>query len=284
MSSSVSTTDSSELGNLLPSIVAEALFVASERSIMRGLVKNFTLPMGSGKTVKVPVYPLQSAAGLTEGTDLTGGNIAVSSATLTVSEVGLMTTVTDLARMTSASNVIADVGRLFGEAIARKIDTDLTGLFSGFSTTVGGNTTTATAALVFQAIAKLKAAGVPSSDISIVLHPQIAYDLKSSITSTFAAPASAVGNAALEQGFIGMLAGAPVYETSNFATPGTAGDYVGGVFHRDALGLAMLQDIRLETQRDASLRADEIVATAIYGVGELYDGYGVGFSADSSIV
>ena len=41
--------------------------------------------------------------------------------------------------------------------------------------------------------------------------------------------------------------------------------------HPDALGLAMMQDLKIETQRDASLRADEIVATAVYGVGELND-------------
>jgi hypothetical protein len=40
------------LNDLLPSIVAEAMFVASERSIMRGLVKNYSLAPGQGKTVQ----------------------------------------------------------------------------------------------------------------------------------------------------------------------------------------------------------------------------------------
>ena len=64
----------------------------------------------------------------------------------------------------------------------------------------------------------------------------------------------------------------------------TAGDSKGAVFHRDALGLAMMQDINIEVQRDASLRADELVATAVYGVGELFDTYGVELNFDSSIV
>ena len=54
-------------------------------------------------------------------------------------------------------------------------------------------------------------------------------------------------------------------------------------FHRDALALAMMQDLKIETQRDASLRADEIVATAVYGAGELNDTYGVEVHVDSSI-
>jgi len=274
------------LNDLLPSIVAEALFVASEASIMRNLVRNYTIPMGSGKTITVPRYPQVSAAALTEGTDLTNTAVSTDGATLTVSEVGVMTVVTDLARMASASNVIADVGRLFGEAIARKIDSDLTALFDGFSTNALGDGTTAiTAAAIFQAVAKLRSAGVPPTDLFCVLHPAIAYDLKANMTNTFANPnAGILQNEAMATGYVGTLAGVPIFETSNMANTGTTGDYKGGLFHRDALGLAFLQDIKIETQRDASLRGDELVATAVYGVGELYDGYGVELHYDSSIL
>jgi hypothetical protein len=63
-----------------------------------------------------------------------------------------------------------------------------------------------------------------------------------------------------------------------------SGDYGCGVFHKDALGLAMMQDIRIETQRQAALRGYDIVGSAIYGVGELYDGAGVLATFDSTIV
>jgi N4-gp56 family major capsid protein len=274
----------STLNDLLPSIVAEALFVAQERSIMRQLVRNYTLPMGNGKTVTVPVYPAQTAASVNEATDLTNTSISTGGAVLTVGEVGIMTTVTDLARNASSTNVIADVGRLFGAAIAAKMDQDLMALFAGFSSSLGDHTGAINAAAIFQAVAKLRSLGVPPQDLYVVLHPAIAYDLKSSITSTFAAPASMLGNEALVSGYIGSLAGCPVFESSNIANTGTAGDYTGAVFHKDALGLAMMSDIRIETQRDASLRADELVATAVYGVGELYDGYGVKLQYDSSIL
>lgn len=278
-------TTSTSLNDLLPSIVAEAMFVASERSIMRGLVKNFSLPLGSGKTITVPRYPTQTAAAVNEGTDLSNTSVSTDGAVLTVSEVGIMTTVTDYARMTSASNVIADVGRVFGEAIARKMDQDLLALFDGFSVGIGDGTAAITAASIAQAVAKLRASAVPMDAIYCVLHPNIAYDLKANITNTFVNPnAGIIQNEAMATGYVGTLFGVPVFETSNMADTGTAGDYKGGVFHRDALGLAVLQDIKIETQRDASLRADEIVATAVYGVGELYDGYGVELHFDSSIL
>jgi len=278
----------SSLNDLLPSIVAEALFVAQERSIMRGLVRNFALPMGSGTTVTVPVYPKQTAAGVSEGTDLSNTSISTSGAVLTVGEVGIMTTVTDLARNASARDVISDVGRLFGEAIAAKMDKDLTALFAGFSAGAGDYTTQITAAAIFQQVAKLRGAGVDAAGLVCVLHPEIAYDLKAALTTNgnVAFTAGAFGNVAneaMQMGYVGQLAGVPVFETANIDYVTNAGDFTGAVFHRDALGLAMMQDIKIETQRDASLRADELVATAVYGVGELYDGYGRYLKYDSSI-
>jgi len=280
----MSTSTTTTLNDLLPSIVAEALFVANERSIMRGLVRNYSLGQGQGKTVTVPVYPKSTAAGLTEGTALTATAISTGGATLTVGEVGLMTAVSDMAMVASASNVVSDIGRLFGEAIARKIDLDLTALFTSFDAGVGDNTTAITAAKIFEAVAKLRAQGYDTTnDCAIVLHPMIAYDLKSTITSTFAAPASMVGNSALENGYVGLLAGVPVYETSNIANTGTAGDYNGALIHRDALGLAIQSDIKIETQRQAALRGWDIVGSAAYGVGILNNAAGQYLAFDSSI-
>ena len=280
-------TTSSTLSELYTEIVAEALFVASERSIMRPLVKNYAIT-GGGKSVEVPIYAAVSAAAVSEASDLSNTAINPSSVTITASENGIMTTLTDLGRNAAPRNVAADIGKLFGEAIAKKIDTHLTALFGGFSNTVGGNTTVMSAALIFNAVAKLRATGVPSDNLACILHPNIAFDLKSGLSNTFANPNPGVGNEALRTGFAGQIAGVSVYETSNMAdssgnNPGTTGDYKGAVFHSDALGLAMMQDLKIETQRDASLRADEIVATAVYGVGELQDSYGCEVEADSSI-
>lgn len=267
-------TNTTTIDDLLPSIITEAMFQVEENSIMAGLVRNYSLPLGSGKTITVPKYTAQTATPVGEGVDLSGINnvdITTGSAELAVSEVGIMTMVTDLAQRTAASNVIADVGRLFGSAIARKIDQDLTALFAGFSTVLGDGIAPVTAASIFEAVARLRAQGITPDGLACVLHPEIAYDLKSSITSTFAAPASEVGNSAMRMGMVGMLAGIPVYESANITS--TAGVSSGAVFHRDALGLATLTGINVEAQRDASLRATE-----------LNDAYGVGMSFDSSIV
>ena len=275
----------STLNDLLPQITAEAMFVANERSIMRGLVKNYALAAGQGKTITVPRYPAQNAAAVTEGDEVSNTAVSTDGVTLTVSTVGIRTLVTDLARASAASNVVADLGRLFGEAIAKKIDQDLLALFSGFSNGVGGASTAMSAALVAQAVAKLRANAVPGDALACVVHPYVAYDLKANLTNTFANPnAGIIQNEAMAAGYVGTLFGVPVFESSNIADTGTAGDYVGAVFHRDALGLAMIGDINIETQRRASFIGDDVVASCHYAVGELYDAYGVKITADSSLV
>ena len=85
---------------------------------------------------------------------------------------------------------------------------------------------------------------LPGDNLNAVIHPQIAFDLKSGLTNTFANPnANGVGNEALRSGFVGQIAGVNIFETSNMTDssgndPGTTGDYKGAVFHRDALALA----------------------------------------------
>ena len=274
---------SSTLSELYTEIVAEAQFVAKEQSIMRNLVRNYAIT-GGGKAVEVPIYAAVSAAAVSEATDLSNTAINPTSVTITASEVGVMTTLTDLARNAAPRNVAADIGRLFGEAVAKKQDADLTALFDGFSTAVGDGTAALSAAGVFNAASTLRAAALNLNDCAVVLHPKIAYDLKANLTNTFAnSNANDLANEALRSGFVGQLAGLRIFETSNISNTGNAGDYKGGAFHRDALALAEMQGLKIETQRDASLRADEIVATSVYGVGEIHDSYGVEIHMDSSI-
>ena len=90
-------------------------------------------------------------------------------------------------------------------------------------------------------------------------------------------------NEAMRTGFIGTIAGVQIFESSNVDGTSDTDNCKGAVFSQDALALAMMQDLKIESQRDASLRADEIVATAVYGVGEIHDSYGVEMLNESVI-
>ena len=274
-------TNSTTLANVLPEIVAEAVFQANERSLMRALVRNFNIPAGSGNSIKVPVYPVQAAGALTEGVAPTALAVDTGSKAITVGEVGMTATISDIAMIGSSSNVIADIGGQFGRGIAQKIDEDLCALFDGFSTSIGGATTQLTPALIFEAIATLRAANVPASDMAVVIHPEIAYDLKSGLTNTFAQPNSGMNSEVMRDTYVGNMGGVNIYESSAMGISTRVSK--GAIFHKDALGLAMMQDIKIETQRESTLRADTLTATAVYGVGELQDAYGVELHNQTSL-
>ena len=277
-------TTSSTLSELYTNITQEAIFTFQETSVMRPLVTLYPL-MGSGKVAEVPVYPAISAAAVNEATDLSNTAVNPTSATITASEIGVMTTLTDLGASSASRNVGADIGKLFGEAIAKKVDTDLVGLFSSFTTnTAGAAGTELTADLLFKAQAQLRTLSVPAPYYA-VFHPKALFNLKKTLTqagySGTATAISEIGNEALRNGYIGRIAGIDVFENANLSIDGSD-DSVGGVFHPQSIGLAMKEDFKVETQRDASLRATEIVASIVYGKAVVKESFGAAITTDAA--
>jgi len=275
--------DTGSLQHLISPIVQEAMFVASETAIMPGLVKNFTVPANAGKVLQVPIYATQTiAADTAESTDLSNTEVSTSVANITLLEAGIMTTLTDMARNHSVSNVTADLGKLFGEAIAKRHDRALTGLFSSFTNQIGEDSDEVEVKDLFEAYATLKANAVPGPYVG-VFNPKAIYNVKKTLTNTFVNPnASAVVNQAMSEGYVGRIAGIDIYESSNVVEP-SSGVAINAVFSRDALGVAVAQNINIETQRDASLRASEIVASTRYGVSVLHNSYGVQLKGDANL-
>lgn len=274
-------TTSSTLDDLFANIIAQARFTAEEESLMLGLVTQYNIGDEAGKTIQVPKYPAVTAADLTEGTDMSSSTVSTSSVSITVGEVGAQVVLTDLAAM-GAGNPAEELGTVLGNAIATKMDSDLIALFDGFSTSFGAAAQEITVADLFKAAATLRN-NKAQGDIFAVVNPFQAYQLKANLTNTFANPNGGdAQNTAMVNAYVGTIAGIDIYESSNVAVDGS-GDAKGAVFSREALAIAMKRDFQIEAQRDASLRAFELNATAIYGVGELDDSYGCEMLFDATI-
>lgn len=274
-------TTSTSLDDLFVNIIAQARFTAEEQSLMMGLVTQYNIGAQAGKTIQVPKYPAIAAASLTEGTDMGSTSVSTSSVSVTVGEVGAQVLLTDLAAM-GAGNPADELGTVLGNAIATKIDTDLIALFDGFSASFGAAASEITVADLFKAAATLRANKV-TGVINAVVHPYQAYALKANLTNTFANPNGGdLQNEAMRNGYVGSIAGINVYESANVAIDGS-GDAKGAVFAPEALAIAMKRDFNIEPQRDASNRAWELNATAIYGVGELDDSFGVELLSDATL-
>lgn len=277
----ISGTNSTTLDDLFVNIVAQARFTAEEQSLMLGLVTQYNIAGQAGKVIQVPKYPAVDAAALEEGTAPADTNVSTSSVSVTCSEVGNSVLLTDLAAM-GAGNPADELGTVLGNAIATKIDKDLIALFSGFSAGLGAAGQEIAVSDIFKAAATLRANKVTGS-MAAVVHPFQAYSLKAGLTNTFANPNGGdLQNEAMRNGYVGSIAGVDIYESANVSVDGND-DAIAGVFAPEALAIAIKRDFNLETQRNATRRGTEMVATAIYGVAELDDSFGVKITADAAL-
>jgi N4-gp56 family major capsid protein len=274
-------TTSTTLDDLFVNIIAQARFTAEEQSLMMGLVTQYNIQNQAGKTIQIPKYPAISAAAVAEGTDLSSTTVSTSKVEVTIGEVGAQVLLTDMATYGADSPAEA-MGTLLGNAIATKMDTDLLALFSGFSGALGAAGQEITVADLFKAAATLRSNKVTGS-MAAVVHPFQAYQLKANLTNTFANPNGGdLQNEAMRNGYVGTIAGIDIYESANISVDGN-GDAVAAVFAPEALAIAVKRDFNLAPQRDESLRAWELNATAVYGVAELDDDFGVKITADATI-
>lgn len=240
---------------------------------------------------RFPKMPKLAASALTDGTDLTANTaFSPTTSTLTVGEAGLKLTITDLAEMGGIIG-LQQYGAEAGRAVAEKITGDLVALGAGFSTSVGTTNTDLTEAFVLAANATLRAANVPGPYIRL-LHPNSFFsELIGSIGSTYSALANTGAGVRAESndlpasgdsGVVGNLLGAFTILSSQVGEDGNS-DKENAQWSRDrALGYVSRWDIRVEFERDASLRGTEVVVTAAYATGEIDDTSGVRIVSDGA--
>jgi len=282
---------SSIVSELYSNIVQSALYTYSEQAVIRPVVRNYDMTGTPGLTAQVPKYPAITASDLTDGTDLsTNTAFNTTSVTMTAAERGARITLTDLAKESAQEDVAAAIGRQLGEAMVNKVDGEIAALFPSFSNRVGAAGDGITAETIFKAVGQLRSQNA-RGQVFVVLHPFQAMDLKIQLAgagNTNMANPPAVGNTVLTSGVIGSIGSAIILESNNVgkdtndSVTGT-GNFVGCAFTQDAIGYMVKRNIRVESQRDASLRADEIVGSMAYATAELFDEYGVGILGKASL-
>ncbi len=280
MANEITTTSLTKLFN---EMITDISFTANESYILKNLVKNVVAPM-STTTTQVPVYPTDTiASAVAEGTDYTTNtDIVPTDLDLTVSEHVLMSTLTDLSASVGNRNNIMDIINYLGSGVAKRQDQDISGLFTSFSTEKGpGAGAELTPSHIFQAVASLRGNNV-TGEIVAVLHPAQVYAVQNALTNSFIPQSNAAtAEAVMRNGFVGELAGVNVFQSTSVQVDGS-GDAIGAVFARDAIALAD-RGVSTEIERNASLRASEIVTTGTWAEGILHNTYGVKLTSDSIV-
>lgn len=269
----------SSMGSLYPSIYEDTLFVIREASLMPGLVTNYS---ATGMQVRyLGIYPQITAQAVSEGVDYANPTewTKTQQMALTPSEAVAQVILTDERIATDPEDARQSAARELGLAIATKIDTDLTALFSGFSTNKGTSGSALSIARCAAAMAVLRSYSVPNP-VYFVLHPYGWHDIWTELgqPTTNKAFLGETANQAMMDYFVSDFLNAQWFVSANVKESGTDG--YSAVFHREALALDTRLAPRMEVERDASLRADEINVVAWYGVGERRDTFGVGLTHD----
>jgi hypothetical protein len=280
------TATTGNLENAQRILLAASRYTEEHNAPAMALIESFNLAKGA-KQVTVPKVGQMTISDLTDGQDIIDEEeIGMSSVDLTASEVGAKVILTDKLVRQAADNVFSIVGRQLGDGMARKKDTDVHALYSGLNggTNLGTSGTTLKLANVAAAIAYAKANKF-GTQLYILHHPNTVFDIANTAVTasqTYPVP-KGWSEDLLGEFFSGLrpLNGVPIFEDGNLDNS-TAAATVGVIADKAALAVLKSVDTNTERQRDASLRATELVMTADYGVFELDDSRGAAMTYDAS--
>jgi hypothetical protein len=260
---------------LFAPLVTAAQFQAYESSVARQLVTVFDAPVGSGKSLQIPVWSSVSANIITDEDVAPLTQTNTTSQTLTLTEHVVYHQVTDMLRDSSFSNVMSALGDQSGRAIAESMDTQAFAQFSNFGTNVGGAGEELTVERILRAVAILRSNKLTGPFFAVV-HPRAAYNVKKELAlagGNNIPSLSNVGESVLSNFYIGQIAGCMVYESS--LVPQVSGDAINGVFAPSAIAHALRGTVTMEEQRQAAARATDIVVKAVAGAALINANHGV---------
>jgi hypothetical protein len=272
------------LENASNTIVTVERFTEEHNSPALQLLEQFNLPKGT-KTVTVPKVAQMTVSDLVDGQDIIDEeDIGMTTIDLTASEVGAKVIITDKLLRQSTTNTFSMIGRQLGDAMARKKDSDVIALYTNLNggTELGGDGADMNTQNVHAIISNAKANKF-GNQLYIVHHPNaIATLSKQSATTADTAAAAGLTSGwsvdLLQNFYSGLrpINGVSIFEDGNIAKVSGVDSGIGVIADKTAMAALTSMETRTERQRDASLRATEIVITSDYGVFELDDSRGAG--------
>ncbi|MBI5492011.1 MAG: hypothetical protein HY893_03665 [Deltaproteobacteria bacterium] len=265
------TTAAGSAGELIAAEIVSRLIIdaAYAEAVMPPLVRVADISGDSTLTVEFPKWPLLSASDLTEATDMSNTAVNTTSTLITADEAGIMITVTDMLLNGSGLGGLEPYAAELGKALAAKIDADLLSSASALTNSVGTSGQALTEANFLSAIYALELGNARGPFVA-VLHPYQVSNLRSAIASSTGAVWGGPSTPAADVGSLGTLYGVDIIQSTNCASVNVNADRQGVMMpmgNQSGLAYVLKTGAKTEFQRDASLRATELVVTAVYGHG-----------------
>ena len=290
MATGLTLSSSSSLSDMSKIIIASAIANIEPAGPTNQLVSRYDIPQGA-KQVNVPIWGRNDAAALSEGVDISAPQqLAVTVTSITASEHGIMTFVSDRLTRQNNEDILSHVGEVQGGALGRLLEDDLIVLFDGFSNSIGSAGSMLTFYHVAGAVSYLKtdndssygmAPGTPNG----VFHPEQIRGFVQEMTGIQGGGTTGMAAQPIPEGITAEVVknyfrgnekafGVPIYQSGVLSRDGS-GDTKGAVFVPQAIALAMAHEMEAENERDASLRGTEVVMVGEWGESEIADPWGV---------
>lgn len=273
-----------QLQNAQAQVIGQARYTMEHNAPNTALFEHMSLPQGAQK-ITIPKVGQFTFRTLQDGVDLVQEeSIGMTTVDLTTGEVGAKIILTDKLVRQENEDVFEIVGRQFGDAAARKKDIDCIALYSGFNngTALGATTKLLSMTNLAACIAFAKANKFPEP-IAVVHHPNTVYQTVKSVSVTPSAtyPLPDGFSAELLKRFYAFEVNAiQVFQDGNIAANAVATDGYGAIFSQHAAVVIESKGFGVERERDASLRATELVAVADYAAAQLDTLYGAPMNYD----
>ena len=264
-------------------IFENTVLTAREETLMAGLVTGFS---AKGFMNRILSKRAQATAEtVTDAVDYNNPATMSKStqATLTPGEVIAQYLLTDQNMETDSAGAMAQCSQELGLAMAYKVDTDLLGDFPSFTADLGPGAGSAADLQSFADCISYLRVQLARPPYYIVLHPYHWHDIWAELGQPAATQAylASEANTALKDYFQGDWLGAKWFMSANISID-ASDDAISGVFSRSGLALDVRRAVRLEPERDASLRAVEMNLTMGYAHGVIDALHGCHYTSDAT--
>lgn len=223
--------------------------------------------LGNGDTISFPKWALiGDAKEMEKGTPLVPEELQSTEQTVKIKQVGKAVRVYDSENLTSLGNQMDEGATQTATVMARKMDADLIAdmVNAPFQApTVAGNAITSaeieTGLLNFGDDRDVEDfAGIVVNSLlipSFYAMPEFTDATNTTVTA---------GNGILTNGMLGYYRGIPVFVSDKGTYDDVAGTCLTFVIKKGAIGYKMAKDINIELEREAKLKATDLVADALY--------------------
>ena len=276
----------SDISSISNTIREDATFVIREAANILPHVLSLSDMKGSNLRANFG-YNSNSAGTIGEATDLTSTTFAATAMqTLTPKEIGSQYFVTDQrADSQSPDRIFTDAARDLGLQAVTKIESDLYDCFADLTGgSAGGTGTSGTPTWGFLAAAIAQARNAnksPNVPLVAIVHGYVWAVLAKSASVAGSSLAQAPGytEEITRNGYVASFMGVPIFTFYQTITGGASTAVKNAVFPREAIAIDWRRPVRVEGERNASLRGTEFNMSAVYAAGVWRPELGVYFNA-----